>query len=498
MGYGRDMRIWLGWWACLMGMVCSGLAAEEGPVLSAGPKKVYVVPIRDAIEASMVYLVRRGVKEAMAAEADLLVVDMDTGGGRGDSTEEIMRILEQFPGEAVTYVNHKAFSAGALISMATDQIYMAPQSVIGAAAPILMGPGGTGVQEMPDTVEVKMTSAFSALVRTSAQKHGHDEDVIMAMIDKHHELKRLSWSTNAAGDALVQTNLLCEKGQILTLTDEEARRPYFEEMGQTPRPLLSSGTIESLDALIDTLGFAGAERVNIEPTDMERLGAWLSAISPFLLMVGIIGLYIEFKTPGFGLPGIVGLLAIGLYFLSGYVAGLSGSEWIIVFFVGLALVVVEMFVLPGTLFIGLAGAALMLVAIVMALVDVYPNPGPGLPTIPHAGLQLRMRAVDMLIVIAGTGVGVWVLSRFLPKTSMYRTLVSQSAAGMATERTFEEQQSSRLGMEGVAISTLRPGGKAQFGEQILDVVTQGEMLEAGTRVRIIGSRGSDAVVEPMA
>ena len=115
-------------------------------------RTVCIIPIRDDIATPVTYLVRRGVKMAMEAKADAIILDMETNGGRLDSTEEIIKALDRFPGLTVTYVNRKAFSAGAFISVATQKIYMAPQSVIGAAAPMMMGPGG-GVEAMPEAVE---------------------------------------------------------------------------------------------------------------------------------------------------------------------------------------------------------------------------------------------------------------------------------------------------------------------------------------------------------
>jgi len=142
--------------------------AEPTPVAVApGAKKVFVLPIREMISPPLAYLVRRGVKEAMEANADLLVIDMDTNGGYVSVTEEIIDILDKFKGQTVTYVNRKAFSAGAYISFATQKIYMAPQGVIGAAAPVAAAPGG-GTQPLPDTVEVKEASALSSLVRANA------------------------------------------------------------------------------------------------------------------------------------------------------------------------------------------------------------------------------------------------------------------------------------------------------------------------------------------
>src|SRR3989454_8170045 len=168
--------------------VSGGPGARSAESATPDQKKVYVLPIRDDIMPPMVYLVRRGVKEAMEAKADLLVIDMDTNGGRVDVTEEIMEILNNFKGQTATFVNKKAFSAGAFISVATQKIFMAPQSVIGAAAPIMMVPGG-GIEKTPDTVEAKMTSGVKALVRASARKNGYNIAVIEAMIDRTKELK---------------------------------------------------------------------------------------------------------------------------------------------------------------------------------------------------------------------------------------------------------------------------------------------------------------------
>ena len=248
--------------------------------------------------------------------------------------------------------------------------------------------------------------------------------------------------------------------------------------------------MENLDWLLRELGYGEAERHSIQPTGVEKLATWLNAISPLLLLVGIIGIYLEFKMPGVALPGIIGVAAFALYFFGGYVAGLSGMEWVVVFILGLGLVVVEIFIYPGTIAIGLLGAGLMLVALIMAMVDIYPGM-PSVPTLP----QLKLPLQQILIATAGGVVAILILSRFLPKTSVYRKVVSQSASGMKTEAALDQQKVSRQGQMGVTISALRPGGKAQFGEQILDVISQGDLVPEGTRVRIIGSSGSEALVE---
>src|SRR5882672_1945694 len=162
--------------------------------------------------------------------------------------------------------------------------------------------------------------------------------VIEAMIDKSTGLVL----TNVV-DGVTNRVVISKEGDILTLTNTEAEKEY----GNPPKKLLSSGTVKDIDALLKLLGYDGAERHDIKVTGMEKIGSWLNAISPLLLIIGVVGIYIEMKTPGFGIAGIIGISAFVLYFLGGYAAGLSGLEWIVVFVIGLALVIVELFVYPG-------------------------------------------------------------------------------------------------------------------------------------------------------
>lgn len=470
MTFRNTLRRLIGW---LLLTALPVFAAPPHPPSLPPTGKVYILPIRENIMPPLVYVVRRGVKEAMEARADALILDMNTDGGRVDVTEEIIQIISKFKGPTFTYVNDRAFSAGAFIAVATQKIYMAPQSVIGAAAPIMISPTGTGAEKIPDTVEAKMTSAVRALVRVQAEKNNHNIEVIEAMIDKTKEL-------------IIEGEVLNKEGNILTLTDRQAAREY----GNPPKPLLSSGTVESLDALLAQLGFAGAQREEIKPTGAEKLGLWINTIAPILLIIGMVGLYIEFKTPGFGLPGVVGITAFAIYFLGGYVAGLSAAGWGIVFVLGLILVLLEWVVFPGTYIVGITGAVLMLVALVMGMVDVYPG-APIVPTLPQLHLPLRDLSVAVLIsFVLGLS-----LARLLPKTSLYHQLVSQTASGVNSVAAMEAQLAARVGQTGVARSPLRPGGKARFGDELLDVITRGEMVEQGRPVKIIGHSGPDAVVE---
>lgn len=465
--------LWAWFWSA-----CAGFSApiQTNAPVPTSAQKVYIIPVRENIMPPLVYVIRRGVKEAMEASADAIILDMNTDGGRVDVTEEIIGIIGKFKGHTITYVNDRAFSAGAFISVATEKIYMAPQSVIGAAAPIMLSPGGGGVENVPDTFEAKMTSAVRALVRAQAEKNGHNVEVVEAMIDKTRELK-------------IDGEVLNKEGEILTLTDRQAAREY----GNPPRPLLSSGTVESMDALLDRLGYSDAQVIEIQPSGAEKLGTWINGIAPILLIIGIIGLYIEFKTPGFGLPGIIGIAAFVVYFFGGYVAGLSAAGWILVFVLGIILLALELFVFTGTMIIGLSGAILILVALVMGMVDMYPG-SPTLPTLP----DLRPPLQDMGIAFAISFVLALILARFLPHTTVFRRLVSQTASGVTADAAIEAEQTSRIGRTGIALSPLCPGGKGRFDEELLDVITRGEMVARGRPIRIIGHSASNAVVEEIA
>jgi membrane-bound serine protease (ClpP class) len=464
-------------------------APDDAPLgQAAAEKKVYVVPVREDIMPPILYVIRRGVKEAMAAEADCLILDMETNGGRVDITEEIFDIIGKFPGLTVTYVNKDAYSAGAFIAVATQKIYMAPQSVIGAAAPIMMSPTG-GVSEMPSTMEVKMNSAIRAKIRTQAEKNGYAIDVVEAMVDKTKQLER-------AG------KIICKEGDILTLTNLEAEAKY----GEAKTRLLSSGTVESIDALIIELGYDGAQRVDVAPLGVEELGTWINAISPILLLIGIIGLYIEFKTAGFGVFGAVGIAALVLYFFGGYVSGMAGIEWVGIFVVGVALVAVELFLLPGTIFIGLIGVVCMFVALVMGMTDLYPN----MPWFPagegEGGVVPQVEGIDFdppdfsrpirdLLIAFGLSVPIiWALAKYLPETALFAAFTSSAASGVESVAAVAAELESRLGQTGASTTPLNPGGKAMFGDALCNVITQGEMIAAGTPVKVIGHRGSDLLV----
>ncbi|MGF1679094.1 MAG: nodulation protein NfeD [Candidatus Methylacidiphilales bacterium] len=441
------------------------------PAPQVQPTRVVVIPIQGDIDASIIYIIRRGVKEALEQKADALVLHMDTYGGRVDKTEEITRILRKFEPQEKTYtfIDTKAISAGAYIASATRHIHMAPASVIGAAVPVMMAPGGQA-QPVNTSYEEKIKSALRGLVRANAEIHGHNPEVFDAMIDSDQGLE-------------VGGVKILEPGKVLTLTSQEAER----KVGTSDRSLLSAGTVDNLDVLLKQIGGDNVEVIQIEPTGMEHVARFLVSISSLLIAAALLFGYIEFKTPGFGVFGGLAAVFAMLFFFGHYIAGLSGYEFLVLFLIGVTLIVIELVLFPGTLVAGLIGFVLVMIALLRAMVDVYPNDTTVLPPLPD--LQSPMETLGLALVLAL--LGMWLMSRVLPRTPMYARLVLEGSNAVVTPTLTMPLTS---GMRGVASTPLRPSGTADFGQGPVDVVSEGGFIPANTEVSIIEISGSRVVV----
>ncbi len=429
---------------------------------------VYIIPIKKAIEPALLYVIRRGVDEAVRNNAQAIIFEMDTPGGAVSTTGEIIATITHTDIPSYTFVEHNAYSAGAIIALATPNIYMAPGSVIGAATPLMMSPTG-GVQEMPDAVQEKMTSAVAAMVRSAAEQGGHDKQLAEAMVRADME-----YSVNGT--------VISEKGRLLTLTNEEAA----QLVGEDQHPLLSEGTVKDIDELLKTIGLENAEKRILEVTSAEKLARMIAAIAPFLMMLGLGGLWMEIKTPGFGIFGIAGISCLLLFFFGHHIAGLAGMEDIILFALGVGLLAVEIFVIPGFGVVGIGGLIIIFFSLVNAMVEHLPGKmrpvsfSPEAFSGPFITVTLSFVGAVALVLIAG---------KFLPRTRAFNTLV------LDTVLSEPEEEKELLGIEGVAHSDLRPGGTAYFAGRKIDVVTLGDYIRRETPVRIVEVHGNRIVVE---
>ena len=445
----------LSWFATVL----IGLAAAD-------PGPVVVVPLRSEVSEAQFYLLRRALKEAERDGASAFIIDMQTFGGSVDAALKNMAALQKTRVPTLTYINDRAISAGALIALATQRIYMSPTAIVGASAPVK-----SGGEELSKTMTDKTVSMLSATARAAAQKNGHNADVAEAFVNKAKELKM--------GDVVLDG-----AETLLTLSSQEAAR-LFEG-----KPLFAVGVVDSLEALLQQAGLTGAVR-RIEPTGFEQFALWITALAPLFLMGGILGAYIEMKTPGFGVAGFVSVVCFTIFFTGHYIAGLAGWEVAVIFAVGLVLVISELFLHPGTVLPGVAGALMMVGALIWAMIDRYPGDA-WWPT----GDMLARPLLNLGMAFIAGLFGIYLLAKILPKTSLYHYLVLDAASPIGIPAsTAAIIPRIAIGTTGLAKTTLRPSGKADFDGHMHDVTTDGDYIEPGARVRVVAIEGARVVVE---
>ena len=429
----------------------SHVHAQEAPLASETPL-VFRVPVTGVVEMGLAPFIERAIREAEGAGVSVIVLDIDTPGGRVDSAERIADAISDSGVPVYAFVNRRAFSAGALIALATRGIYMRPGSVLGAVTPV----DGSGTKA-PE----KIVSAMRSEMRALAEAHGLDPAVAEAMVDE----------SLAVPDVV-------EAGQLLTLTTEEAVRIGYAT--QT----------ENFATLLDDLGVAGAEVTDFGVNWAERFVRFFSnpVVAPFLLSLGFLGLIIEIKTATFGLAGLAGVLSLSLFFGSHLILGLAGWEDLLLFGAGVLFVAVEVLLIPGFGLFGLLGIVGITGGIYMSLLG-------SLPTVQDfraAGGVLSATLVVLLV----TG---WALLRHLPKSS--RLFQSGIFLGTRTDRAIgyesAERRTDLIGAEGVTATDLRPSGVGMFRDERVDIVSESEWIEEGTPVRIVSAEGYRQVVRPI-
>src|SRR4051812_46446822 len=432
-----------------------------------------VVQLNGEVAPAMHLFLRRAIKAAESAGAGAIIIEMNTYGGRLDSAADITGVLNRTALPTFTFINTNAGSAGSLIALATRHIYMSPVSAIGAAAPVLAGGA-----ELTGTEKDKTLSYWSALVRNSATRNGHNPDIGEAFMDKEKEVK--------IGDRIVHP-----KGTLLTLNATEATESI------NGKPLLADGIADSVSDLAKKAGLKGG-LVAVEPSGFERLAFWITELAPLLLLLGVICAYLEFKMPGVSMPGIIAGICFALFFAGHYLAGLAGWEVVALFVLGVIFVVVEiLFFAHSTIVFGVIGVFLMLGSLLWAMIDRYPG-----ETFFPTGDMLAIPVRNLFFSLVAAVAIIMVLARYLPQTSLYRrfALMTTNPPGPSLSgapRQFATAIDLIPGMPGTAQTMLRPSGKARFADHLVDVVTEGEFVAAETPITVVQKDGMRVVVKAL-
>ncbi len=447
---------------------------------------VYVIPLTGEVEMGLSSVIARGFKDARESGAAYLVVDMDTPGGRVDAALEICDLLLNSQIPTAVLVSGDATSAGAIIAICAEKIYMTG-GTIGTAAPITVGEEGT------NPAGEKVVSFLRAKVREYAEKRGRDAELCEAIIDQDLEITRV-----INGESVV----ISEKGDLLTMTASEALRYGFIDglVHVTPQEKEQwSQKSRSLPAdLLGQLGLPGAREVRLQEKPLERFARFLSSmsVSGFLLSIGLLGLFIEARTPGIGLPGILGIVCILLVFWGASFARLAGWEGPLLFGIGIILLTIEIFVTPGFGWFGVAGILCVLGSFVLTLLE----RGTGSPYFFETfSLTFLIQPLFISLIAAVVGaVGfllVPVIFPFAAQSPLGRPLI----LGAETRRedgyvSADESLSELTGCIGTAKGDLRPAGIAQFGDKRIDVVTDGGYIPRGSRIEVLRVEGRRVVV----
>ncbi len=414
-------------------------------------KKVYWGNIDSEIDLGLAPYISRIVSEANNAGAEAIIFRINTFGGRLDAATEIKDAILSSKALTIAFVNNRAISAGALITLSCNKIAMAPGSSIGAA---------TVVNQSGEKQSEKYQSYMRGEMRSTAEKNGRRADIAQGMVDERIVIKGLADST-----------------QLVTLTDEEARKYGIADT-----------IVANKEELLKAFNLENAQIITVNQNWAEEAVKFFNnpIVSSILILIGFFGIIAEIKTPGWGLPGTAGVIALLLFFGSSYILNLASGLDIILFVAGIVLLALEIFVIPGFGITGISGIILIFVSLFLALT-------PNGPFFNYENISIAI--VQLTGAIAGALILIFLLAKFLPKTNAFNRLILANEE--KAEQGFVSYPSEKelLGAEGVALTTLRPAGTAEFNGKRVDVVADWDYVERGKRIKVLRVEGIKVVVK---
>jgi membrane-bound serine protease (ClpP class) len=411
------------------------------PAADTASEKVAVIPIEETVEKGLSQFIKRSFKEAREEKAVHIILDINTPGGAVDAALEIADTIRASEIPVTAFIDRRALSAGAYIALNADQIYMVPGAKMGSAAIIdLEG----------NTADKKAESVWLAEMKESAERNNRDSKYALAMADPDVDLPEYG-----AG-----------KGDLLTLTAKQAVEVNYAE-----------GIAENLDSLLNSLDLGSAEVIEMEVSFAEKVARFVTnpIVIPILLSIGSLGLIVELYSPGFGLPGFMGLSSLFLFFYGHYIAGLAGLETVILFIVGLILVAAEFFV-PGGI-IGFIGFGAIILSFFIATDDMA-----------YMAFSL---VVALLVAVTAAIIFVKVFGK---RMNIFKKLILRDSTNTESGYVSNRNRLELIGKTGIALTSMRPSGTALIDDERIDVVTEGMYIAKDQKIKIVKVEGSRVVV----
>ncbi len=431
---------WLLWIGLMSFALLTPTPAAEA---DSGGKAVYWVPVKQEVERGLFRFLERSFEEAEQAGAKAIVLEMDTLGGDVGAALDIGKLIRSSDIPVTVYIKGEAISAGSYIALNADRILLTPGSAMGAAEPRTLD---------GKTADPKTVAFWASNMRAAAEATDRDPDIAAGMVDRELVIEGVK-----------------EKGELISLSAKEAVKQKMAEQIVT-----NDGEV------LKTLHASVSDRVTVELTPSEKLARFVTSpyVIPILFMIGLAGLVIEVFTPGFGIPGAIGLGAFGLYFFGHYLAGFAGAESLVLFAVGLILMLIELFASGFGIF-GVLGLISLASSVVIAAQDKV--------------FSLTALVIALLV----TGVGLAVAIRTFGARGVWKRFVLKDVQTNQNGYIPRRERRDLVGQRGKTLTPLRPSGSALIDGRRQDVVSEGGFIPAGTAVEVVGVHGIRVVVRPL-
>lgn len=416
---------------------------------------VLVMEIRDVIDPRMNRYVELALDEARDVNAKFVIIDMDTPGGALNDADDISTAILEFPLPIYVFINKDAASAGALISIACDSIFMTSGARIGAAT-VVTADGTTA----PD----KYQSYMRSIMRSTAEANNRDPHIAEAMVDENLEIPGIT-----------------KEGEVISFSTSEAIKYNYCE-----------AQVKDIDEIIQRQGYSNYSIYRYQKDNVEKVIAFFlnPFISGILILVILGGIYFELQTPGVGFPLLASIVAGILYLVPYYLNGLAANWEIVMFLVGLVLIGLEVFVIPGFGLAGISGLILTVGGLSLVMIN---NDMLDFSFVPTS--QIMTAVLTTLIGLLGAVILMFFGGIGFTETKFFKRIALVDVQNTKEGYTSNFHSKSYLGEKGTAYTVLRPSGKILIGDEVLDAYTRGEFVEEGETIQVIGEEGTSLKVK---
>jgi membrane-bound serine protease (ClpP class) len=431
---------------------------------SINAQSVVHVPIQGTIDMGLPNYIQRAITMAEADSAEFIIFDIDTFGGRVDAATKIKDAILSSNITTIAFINRRAISAGALISLSCDSIFMTSGATIGAA---------TAVDAEGEKASEKVISYMREEMAASAEANGRSREIAQAMVDEEMEIDFILsvYKDTLSGSQIEGFN----KGKLITLSTDLAIK-----LG------IADNEVESFSLLLEYLNIAENNVIEVKETWSELLVRFLTnpSFAPILMSLGMIGVFFEIKSPGFGVPGGLGLLCLSLFFGSHLLVGLANSTEMLILSGGLLMILLEVLVIPGFGVAGISGFLMIAYSFFTMLIGDYPLPE-------DFNIAIRSMSYSFVLMIA-----LGILSfKALTRSDYYKKFIPVEGQSSAEGYSVSRGYGNLIGQIGQCVTILRPSGRVEINGKVYQAISAGEFVEVGETVLVSGTEENQIIVK---